>query len=59
MTGNEELRQAVRELADDGKATCRSLLDLAARTGADPTQVGRICDELRIHISECQLGCFR
>ena len=59
MIGDEELRQAVRELADNGKATCRSLLDLAARTGAEPEQVGRICDELRIHISDCQLGCFR
>jgi hypothetical protein len=56
---NDEVRAAVREAAAEGRASCRSLLALAERLGAEPADVGRACNEMDIRIYECQLGCFR
>ena len=55
----EELRLAIRRLAVDGKAACKSLLELAKTTGTPPWEIGTLCNELKIHIAGCQLGCFR
>lgn len=60
MTEQEErLRAAIKELAERGKAPCHRLLELAGRTGASPREIGRLCDEMKIKIAACQLGCFR
>jgi len=58
-TKDEEIRAAVREVASDGKAPCKSLLALAERLGAEPAEIGRACNDLSIRICGCQLGCFR
>lgn len=55
----EQLRQAVRSKAVEGRVTCKVLLETAAETGAPPAEIGRMCNELGIKIRECQLGCFR
>ena len=54
-----DLRAAVAELASEGKAPCRQLLELAGRAGVAPREIGRLCDELKIKIVGCQLGCFK
>ena len=54
-----ELTEAIRAAAKDGKAPCRALLELAERTGASPGDVGRLCDEMKIRVGRCQLGCFK
>jgi hypothetical protein len=59
MSEEEQLRTDVRQLATNGRANCRQLLDLARRTGASPEDIGRLCNEMNIRISNCQLGCFR
>ena len=59
MVDETEVRQALGKLARDGQARCRSLLELAERLGVAPGVVGRLCDEMKIRIRGCQLGCFR
>jgi len=59
MGNQEELRAAIRELAVEGRAPCRRLLELAERTGTPSRDIGRLCDEMKIRITSCQLGCFQ
>jgi len=59
MATEQQIRAAIRRAAKDGKVACKVLLELAARTAVAPKEIGRLCDEMEIHISGCQLGCFR
>lgn len=59
MVSEAELRKAVLQASRDGKAACKALLKLAERTGASPARIGRLCDEMKIRICGCQLGCFK
>ena len=59
MVAEEQLRQAIGRAVRDGRAPCKELLALARRTGTPPGEIGRLCDEMHVRISECQLGCFR
>ena len=59
MGTEEEIRQAIQDMAVDGKAACSQLLAIAERTGTPAKEVGRVCDEMDIRIRSCQLGCFR
>ena len=59
MNNDEELRRAIQQLAPDGKAGCKSLLELARQKDVGPGQIGRLCNEMNIKIRGCQLGCFR
>ncbi len=54
-----ELERAIRAATENGKAPCRTLLELARRTGVSPGDVGRLCDEMDIRVGRCQLGCFK
>lgn len=62
MCKENKLFNAVLERADevDGrkKLTCAEAFELAHEFGAPVIEVGRICNEHGIRISECQLGCF-
>ena len=59
VTDQENIRQAVREIAREGKASCKALFDVANRLDVEPARVGKACMELDIHICRCQLGCFK
>lgn len=58
-----ELADAVLKAAreEDGKMklSCADALALAAEHDVAPLVVGRICNEKKIKIGKCQLGCFR
>ncbi len=54
----EQLREAIRGKAVDGKVTCKAMLELAARMDCRPRKVGMLCNEMKIKITACQLGCF-
>ncbi len=58
MTDEGEVRQAVREEAEDGRIACARALDLARRLGVPPRQVGDACNAEGVKIVHCQLGCF-
>ena len=59
MTDQEDILQAIREVAREGKAPCKALFEVANRLGVEPARVGEACMELDIHICRCQLGCFK
>lgn len=38
--------------------TCAQALGLASEFGVEPRQIGRICNQEKIRLGSCQLGCF-
>ncbi len=59
---DEKLAEAVLKAAyeDEGrtKLACKDALRLASEHGVEPISVGRICDQKKIKLCKCQLGCF-
>ncbi|MBS3886275.1 MAG: hypothetical protein KGZ41_06915 [Dethiobacter sp.] len=48
----------IRENLEDGRLYCAKAFELAAAHGFKLWQVGQICEEEKIKIKGCQLGCF-
>ena len=46
---------------EDGKLklACADALKLAEKFGVKPTAITRICNQRKIKICKCQLGCFK
>jgi hypothetical protein len=63
MEQKENLADAVAERAKeiDGKKilTCAEAFELAKEFEAEIAEIGRICNQHKIKIRKCQLGCFR
>jgi len=59
MTNEKTLREDITRRVVDGRVACKALLELAERRGVPPVTVGRLCDEMAIKITACQLGCFK
>ena len=55
---NEKLEASLKELAVDGKVSCQDARKLAEELGIDYSAVGEACDELKLKVQSCQLGCF-
>lgn len=62
MGKSEELIKAVLEQSreKDGikKLACGEAFKLAREFQAAPIEIGRICNQQKIKICKCQLGCF-
>jgi hypothetical protein len=54
----EELRDKIRAAAPEGKMPCAAAFRLAEELGISHREVGNLLDELKIKITQCQLGCF-
>ena len=61
MDKKEELVDAVLRLADGNGKTlkCADAFKLAASHGAELAEIGRICNQNKVKICNCQLGCFK
>ena len=63
MDKEKELAVAVIERAGeiDGRKrlNCAEVFELAREFGVNVIEVGRICNQNNIRISNCQLGCFK
>ena len=55
---SEQVLQAVKEAAPEGRLSCLDAHKLAGKLGVELLIIGRACDELNIRIKNCQLGCF-
>ncbi len=53
-----QVREAVLKAATEGRITCPAARELADRLGVDPGVIGDACNQLRIKIKGCALGCF-
>ncbi|MGQ9557737.1 MAG: hypothetical protein ACUVTU_07260 [Desulfurispora sp.] len=54
----EKLRTAIQEAAPGGRLSCAAARRLAEQFQVPPRQVGELCDEMKIKIYACELGCF-
>ena len=54
----KRLEEKIKELSLDGKLSCQDALQVAKELDCEPGEVGRVCDELKIKIFNCSLGCF-
>lgn len=54
----KELLKILQEIAPQGKISCVAARELAEKLGVHPSEVGKVCNEYRIKILACELGCF-
>lgn len=58
MAEKEKITEKLKELAPEGKLSCTKARKLAEEMDVTPGEIGEICDELKIKIFGCELGCF-
>ena len=54
----ERLIEAVRNAAQDSRLSCERAHDLGRELDVPLRDIGAICNELKIKVTACQLGCF-
>lgn len=55
---SEQVREAVTKAAVENRLTCAQAHALAEELQVSLGEIGALCNELRIKIAACQLGCF-
>lgn len=58
ISNNEQLFDLVKNAAVDNRLSCGMAHKLVEETGFTLLEIGQACDELKIKIQNCQLGCF-
>jgi hypothetical protein len=38
--------------------TCNDAIEISGKLNVKPGEIGKLCNELKIKISHCRLGCF-
>jgi len=54
----EKVKAEVMKRAEDGRISCTTARQIAKDLGVAIREVGHACDELKIKIYACELGCF-
>jgi putative aminopeptidase FrvX len=54
----EEVRARIKAAAPDNRIACAAAFRLAEELGLSRKDLGALLDELKIKITQCQLGCF-
>lgn len=54
----DKLTMLIRREAEGGRLSCSSAWQIAGELGITKKEVGEACDELKVKIHSCQLGCF-
>lgn len=54
----EDLRDMLKKSAIDGRLQCPLARKIAEELGTSYKRVGKAADELKIKITDCELGCF-
>lgn len=58
MTDKEIIAEKLKEQAPKGKISCHQARLLADEFKVEPRIIGELCDELKIKVCACELGCF-
>jgi hypothetical protein len=58
QVSKEKLSDAVRRAAVNGRLTCGKAHELGKELNVTLREIGEVCNELKIKIAACQLGCF-
>jgi hypothetical protein len=56
--GREKMIETIRAAEKDGRLSCEKAHELAKELNVSLRELGALCDELKIKITACQLGCF-
>jgi hypothetical protein len=54
----EKMIEAIRAAAVNDRLTCEMAHELSNSLNVPLREIGALCNELKIKISACQLGCF-
>ena len=54
----EEVKKKLLEATPKGKIPCVMAFKIARDCNCSPAEIGKLCNELKIKIVSCQLGCF-
>ncbi len=54
----EKIIESIRAAAAHNRLTCERAHDLAKELNVSLREIGELCNELKIKIAACQLGCF-
>jgi len=54
----ERVIEAIQAAAIDNRLTCEKAHELADTLGIPLRELGVLCDQMKIKITACQLGCF-
>ena len=54
----DKLEKVILEKAKDGKLPCAMCFKIAEDFGISKKEMGKILNEIKVKISQCQLGCF-
>ncbi|HLE40008.1 MAG TPA: hypothetical protein VI956_00735 [Nitrospirota bacterium] len=54
----EQLIEAIKKASAGNRLTCEKAHALSAELKVPLQEIGVLCNELKIKISACQLGCF-
>jgi hypothetical protein len=55
---HEGIQEAIRAVSTAGRLTCEQAHKLSSDLGVPLADIGAVCDEMKIKIAACQLGCF-
>ena len=54
----KRLEEAILQKSKDGKLPCAVCFKIAEDFGISNKEMGKILNEMKVKISQCQLGCF-
>jgi hypothetical protein len=54
----ERIVEAVRKASEDNRLSCERAHELAKELKVPLGEIGSVCNDLKIKITACQLGCF-
>ncbi len=52
------IEEVIREKAKGGKIPCPLAFKIAEDFGISRKEIGELLNEMKIKVSQCQLGCF-
>jgi hypothetical protein len=58
MSKRKILEDTLRKTARNGKIACSALRHIAEKSNVSYRLAGKVADELKIKIRNCDLGCF-
>ena len=54
----EKMTEAIQKTSVNNRLSCEQAHELARELNTSLQEIGALCNELKIKIAACQLGCF-
>lgn len=55
---NDKIREEILKAAKEGRISCTMARKLARELQVTPKEIGQACNDLKVKIFACELGCF-